>query len=236
LLLEELILFHCWLQITIFNPSFVVPTRLIAFLSRASDVFSTTPLPKTNVLAFADSIDWQQGAFLAEGVPGVAGQILGFWDCCILATFSYTGPELIAITAHESEFQRRDLPKAVRRVCYRLIIYYTSIILVLGLTVSSSDPILLLSSYGKPNYPGSFIVMARRAGLPVVAHIINAAMIIATFSVATGDIYVVVPPVPSLYPKKEVKLHLANLILKPVSLSFGDVKHGLLRNARSEVS
>jgi hypothetical protein len=51
---------------------------------------------------------------------------------------------------------------------------------------------LSLSNDVHPNYPGGFVVMAKRAGMPVIAHIINAAMVIATLSVATGDIYVVV--------------------------------------------
>ena len=98
------------------------------------------------------------------------------------------------MAAHETEYQRRDLPKAVRRVSVRLILYYTAIILILGLTVSAADPILLLPPDGTPNYPGSFIVMAERAGVKSVANAINVAMIVATISVATGDLYIVVIP------------------------------------------
>jgi len=118
--------------------------------------------------------------------------VIAFWDCCGLEIFSYTGAELVAVTAPEAEYPRYDVPQAVRRVAIRLFFYYTVAIFILGVTVSSNDPMLTLSNDVHPNYPGGFVVMAQRAGLPVVAHLINAAMVIATLSVATGDIYVVV--------------------------------------------
>jgi len=136
---------------------------------------------------------WKQFAFLSEGPSNAAGRALAFWDCCSLAIFSYTGTELLAITAYETQYPRRDLPIAVKRVSWRLIFYYTLAIGALGLTVAPDDPILTLPTQGQPHYPGGFIVMAERAGLPQVASIINGVMILASVTVATGDIYVVVP-------------------------------------------
>lgn len=79
------------------------------------------------------------------------------------------------------------------RVSGRIVFYYTSAVFILGLTVSSFDPILTLpQSHVQPNYPGGFVVMAERAGLTAVAWIINIVMIIATLSVATVDLYVTV--------------------------------------------
>lgn len=106
--------------------------------------------------------------------------------------FSYTGNELLAITAWETEYPRHSLPKAVRRVSARIVLYYTLAILMLGLTVSPSDPLLTLPEDTRPNYPGSFIVMVERAGIPFVPDLVNAVMIIAATSVATLDIYVAV--------------------------------------------
>jgi len=66
---------------------------------------------------------------------------------------------------------------------------------VLGLTVSSNDPLLQLPnqlSNQIRNFPGGFIVMAERAGIPVIPHIINFVMIVATLSVASADLYVTV--------------------------------------------
>lgn len=98
----------------------------------------------------------------------------------------------MAVTAWETENPRRTLPKAVRRVAGRIILYYTSAIFFLGLTVSSNDPMLQLPQNKNPRYPGGFVIMSRRAGIPIVPDIINFVMIVAAFSVATADLYVTV--------------------------------------------
>ena len=145
-----------------------------------------------DLFVFISFSDWKQSAFIPEGLSDGTGRALAFWDCCSLAIYCYTETELLAITAYETQYQRRDLPIAVKRVSRRLIFYYTAAILVLSLTVASDDPILTLPTNGNPHYPGGFIVMAQRAGLPALADIINCVMILASLTVATGDIYVVV--------------------------------------------
>lgn len=142
------------------------------------------------------TLDWNT-PFNPEFTSGIKGIFAGFWDACCLAIFGYTGNELVAITAWETEYPRYTLPKAVRRISYRIIFYYVSAIFILGLTVSSHDPLLQLSDdFSEPtrNYPGGFIIMAERAGVPVIPHIINIVMIIAALSVASIDLYVTVWP------------------------------------------
>lgn len=135
---------------------------------------------------------WREAAFTPEISNGAAGYLAAIWDCCTIAIFAYTGPEVIGITADETERQRVTLPHAARRVPHRIIPYYVLAVFVLGLTVSSSDPITKLLSSGDPvrNYPGGFIIMAERAGIPGLPHIINTVLIIAALSTATADIYV----------------------------------------------
>jgi len=148
-------------------------------------------------------VDWKMFAFKeAFEAKGAAGKLAGFADCCSVAFFSFTGTELVAITAWETEYPRHTLPKVVRRVAYRIIFYYLAAVLILGLTVSPNDALLSLPlspAVTDPNdphpliYRGAWVVMALRAGLgSAVPDIINGVMIIATVSVATLDIYVAV--------------------------------------------
>lgn len=142
-------------------------------------------------------VDWKESAFKSIIEPGTAGQVAAFWDCFTVAVFAYVGIETLAITAWETEYPRTSLPQAVRRVSYRIIFYYVAAVFVLGLTVSSNDPLLQLPTTPNPNisdriFPGAFIIMAERAGLPAVAHIINAVMVLAVLSAATADLYVTV--------------------------------------------
>ena len=119
---------------------------------------------------------------------------MAFWECSCRAIFSYTGNEIIGITADETERQRETLPKATKRVSSRIIFYYVGAILVLGLNVSAKDPMMASRLYDDRtrHYPGGFIIMIQRAGVPGLSHVVNVVMIIAALSVANADLYVTV--------------------------------------------
>jgi len=135
--------------------------------------------------------DWRQGAFRPYLVDGGAGRLYGFWECCCQAIFAYVGTELIGIAADETERQRETLPKSVRRVSYRIIFYYVGAVFVLGLNVSANDPVLK-ANVDDPtrSYSSPFVLMVQRAGIPGLAHVINAVALIAALSVANANLYV----------------------------------------------
>ena len=126
-------------------------------------------------------------------LDGGAGQLWGFWASCCQAFLSYSGVELIGIAAGETEKPRETLPKIVQHVSVRLVIYYVGVVLALGLSVSSNDPILrLIVTDGSYAFYSPFTLMAQRAGIPVLAHIFNGVAIIACISVANASLYVTV--------------------------------------------
>jgi amino acid permease len=129
-------------------------------------------------------------------VEGATGRFLAFWECSCRAMYSYTGPEILSIVASETRRQRETLPSAAKRISHRLIYYYVGAIIILTLNVSSLDPILStrLSTDPARPYPGGFMVMLLRAGVPVLPHILNAVMIIASIGVANGEIFFTVNP------------------------------------------
>lgn len=134
-------------------------------------------------------VDWREGAFRDYVLTGASGRLVGFWACCCQATFSYLGVELIGIAADETERQRETLPKAVRQVSYRVVIYYVGAVIALGLNVSGNDPVLQ-SYLSTGEYSSPFVLMVRRAGIPGLAHVINAVALIAVVSVANANLYV----------------------------------------------
>jgi len=135
--------------------------------------------------------DWNQGAFLSYIFNGAFGRLVGFWSCCCGATFAYLGVEMIGVAAHETVRQRETLPRAVRRISYRIVFYYVGAVLVLSLNVSVQDPVLkehvLNGSSVSP-----FIIMIQRAGIPGLPSVINAVAFIAALSVANINLYMAV--------------------------------------------
>ncbi|KAJ6567180.1 amino acid permease [Mycena vulgaris] len=59
-----------------------------------------------------------------NGIPGIKGQFLGWWAVMTQAAFSYIGTEIVAIAAGEAKNPRRNLPKAIKRVYIRILLFY----------------------------------------------------------------------------------------------------------------
>ena len=117
---------------------------------------------------------------------GAFGRLVGFWAACVQG--SYLGVEIIGIVAEETERPRATLPHAVRRIAYRGLIYHVGAVFVLGLNLSANDPIVKFIA--TKNYASPFALMAERAGIPVLPHIINGVSVVALLGVANTRLYI----------------------------------------------
>jgi yeast amino acid transporter len=70
-------------------------------------------------------------------------RFLALLSVLVQAAFSFQGMELVAIAASETENPRRNIAKAVRRVFYRIVVFYLLGIIVTGMLVPYNDPDLL---------------------------------------------------------------------------------------------
>ncbi|MCJ1370815.1 hypothetical protein MMC20_002028 [Loxospora ochrophaea] len=125
------------------------------------------------------------GAFKAFAASGTTGQFLGFWTALVRSGFAFIlGPELITMTAGESEAPRRNIPKAASRFVYRLMVFYVLGPLVVSVIVSSNDLELLqaVSSGTKDAGASPFVLGIQRSGIPVLNHIINAVILTSAWS------------------------------------------------------
>jgi yeast amino acid transporter len=57
-------------------------------------------------------------------VPGYWGGFLAFWYTLSQAAFSFIGTEIVALAAAEAEEPRRNIPRAVHRVFFRIALFY----------------------------------------------------------------------------------------------------------------
>lgn len=70
---------------------------------------------------------------------GAPGQFLGWWSVMTQAAFSFIGTEIVAIAAGEAKNPRRNLPKAIRRVYIRILLFYIGGTLIIGMCDVSDE-------------------------------------------------------------------------------------------------
>ncbi|KAF6765162.1 dicarboxylic amino acid permease [Ephemerocybe angulata] len=132
------------------------------------------------------------GKYLIEQVHDTSLAIfLGFWATLTNALFAYMGTELIGVTVGEAENPRRNIPIAIRRTFFRILVFYVGGVFVIGLIVPSTHPDLFIATKSKAGAAASpFVVAIRLVGIKVLDHIINAAILIFVMSAANSDLYI----------------------------------------------
>ncbi|KAJ7047679.1 amino acid permease [Mycena alexandri] len=122
-----------------------------------------------------------------DNIPGVKGQFLGWWAVMTQAAFSYIGTEIVAIAAGEAKNPRRNLPKAIRRVYIRILLFYMGGVIIIGLLVPSNDPGLNLGDGTAASSP--FVIAIQRSGIRALPSIINACLLTSAWSAGSSDLY-----------------------------------------------
>jgi len=104
------------------------------------------------------------------------------------AAFSYGGVELVAVAAGEAENPRKNIPKAVKRVFWRILFFYVLGSLAIGVLVAYNDPSLLGNA--DTNAAGSpWVIAMVNAGIPVLPSIINVVILTSATSSANAFLY-----------------------------------------------
>ncbi|WVQ77768.1 hypothetical protein IAR50_007458 [Cryptococcus sp. DSM 104548] len=132
---------------------------------------------------------WKEpGAFNTySGVTGSLGRFLAFFSTFVTAAFSYNGGEVVVLAAAECTNPHRQIPRAVRRVVYRIIFFYVIGILLIGMLVPYNDTRLTAGTGNAASSP--FVVAIENAGISVLPSIFNAAVITSAWSAGNTYIY-----------------------------------------------
>lgn len=130
---------------------------------------------------------WKNPGAMKEYVgTGATGRFTGLWSTLVNAAFSYGGVEMVAVAAGEATNPRKNIPKAVRRVFWRILFFYFLGSLMIGVTVPSNDPSLTNDSL-KGAFASPWVIAMKNAGIPVLPHIINA--VILTSATSSGNAF-----------------------------------------------
>ena len=119
------------------------------------------------------------------------GRFLGLFSTLVNAAFSYGGVEMVAVAAGEAENPRKNIPKAVRRVFWRILFFYVLGSLAIGVLVPYNDEKLLSAQdSGAPGAAASpWVIAIQRAGIPGLDSVINAVILTSATSSANAFLY-----------------------------------------------
>lgn len=129
---------------------------------------------------------WKEGAMKEYVGTGATGRFTGLWSTLVNAAFSYGGVEMVAVAAGEAANPRKNIPKAVRRVFWRILFFYVLGSFMIGVTVSSNDP-ALTDANAKGAQSSPWVIAMKNAGIPVLPHIVNA--VILTSATSSGNAF-----------------------------------------------
>ena len=116
------------------------------------------------------------------------GRLLGWVSSLINAAFTYQGTELVGITAGEAANPRKTVPRAIKKVVIRILIFYIMSLLFIGLLVPYNDPKLTSDDSYISSSP--FIIAIENSGTKVLPDIFNAVILSTIISAGNSNVYV----------------------------------------------
>ena len=125
--------------------------------------------------------------FAYKKAPFVGG-VPSILTVFVVAGFSFQGTELIGITAGESKDPAKSIPKAIKQVFWRILLFYILAIFVIACLIPYTSPNLLGSDASDITI-SPFTLVFKRAGLASAASIMNAAIFTAVVSAANSGMY-----------------------------------------------
>ena len=126
--------------------------------------------------------NWAIGdAPFVGGFPALIGVAL-------IVGFSFQGTELIGIAAGESRDPGKTIPRAVRQIFWRILLFYVLSIFVIGLIIPYTDPNLLKNDVTDISV-SPFTLLFQKAGLLSAATLMNAVILTSILSAGNSGMY-----------------------------------------------
>ncbi|KAL4912768.1 amino acid permease/ SLC12A domain-containing protein [Aspergillus aurantiobrunneus] len=124
---------------------------------------------------------WHDPGAFADSINGVAGTF-------VVAGTLYAGTEMVGVTAGESSNPQKAVPRAIKQVFWRILVFYIGTMFFIGILMPYNHPQLLNSSSYGANSP--LTIALADAGILPAAHLINALIVVSVISAGIGSLYV----------------------------------------------
>ncbi|UJB31000.1 amino acid permease [Chromobacterium sp. Beijing] len=125
---------------------------------------------------------------MQQGQGPFVGGMAAFVGVAMIVGFSFQGTELIGVAAGESANPGKTIPRAVRQIFWRILMFYMLSILIIGLILPYNDPLLLKNDM-KDVGASPFTLVFNRAGFAMAASLMNAVILSAILSAGNSGMY-----------------------------------------------
>lgn len=116
------------------------------------------------------------------------GGFLSIISVFMIVGFAFQGTELVGIAAGESENPEKNMPKAIKQIFWRLLLFYVLAIFVIGCLISYKDPQLLGADLDNIAV-SPFTLVFEHAGLAFAAALMNTVILTAVLSAGNSAMY-----------------------------------------------
>ncbi|HCW3271991.1 TPA: amino acid permease [Listeria monocytogenes] len=125
--------------------------------------------------------------FTAGDAPFKGGffAILGTF---LIAGFSFQGTEMVGIAAGESATPETSVPKAIKQVFWRILLFYIFAIFIIGMIIPYTNP-NLLSAEATDVAISPFTLVFEKVGLAFAASVMNAVILTSVLSAGNSGLY-----------------------------------------------
>ena len=122
--------------------------------------------------------------FFVDDAP-FHGGFMAMFGIFLAAGFSFQGTEMLGVTAGETDDPGKNIPKAVRSVFWRILLFYIFAIAAIGLLIPYTDERLLSDSIAM----SPFTIVFENLGIAFAASVMNAIILTAMLSAGNSGLY-----------------------------------------------
>ncbi|MED4753234.1 amino acid permease [Brevibacillus choshinensis] len=123
-----------------------------------------------------------------KGEAPFNGGFMAILGVFMIAGFSFQGTELVGVAAGESENPAHNIPKAIRQIFWRILLFYILAILTIGLLVPYDNPNLISGDIADIAI-SPFTIVFEKAGFAFAASVMNAVILTSVLSAGNSGMY-----------------------------------------------
>ena len=123
--------------------------------------------------------NWEKGRFHG-GLPAL-------FEVFLLSGFAFQGTELIGVAAGEAKDPQKSIPRAVKQIFWRILLFYIAIMLIISFIIPYTDPRLLNADNDVAMSP--FTIIFSMLHIPYITDIMNFIILMALLSACNSDLY-----------------------------------------------